>query len=61
MEPRAFVLGKRRIWVARVLECEADHANRRFMVETTDHRRFALRHDLASGEWQLAAARPARS
>jgi hypothetical protein len=58
-EPRAFVLGKRRLWIARVLERHANGASRRYIVSTTDGRRFALRQDCASGDWELAGAMPA--
>jgi hypothetical protein len=58
-EPRSFVLGNRRLWVLRILERKLNAASRHFVVSTTDGRRFALRQDLASGEWQLAGAMPA--
>jgi hypothetical protein len=60
-EPRSFVLGNRRVWVLRVLEQRADGASRHFTVQTVDRRRFVLRQDLASGDWELAGARPATS
>lgn len=53
-EPRSFILGKRRLWVSRVLEHHANTASRRFLVCTDDGRRFALREDIATGEWELA-------
>ena len=59
IEPRSFVLGQRRLWVARVVEEENDALGREFVVVTTDGRRFRLREDRASGAWRLAGARAA--
>ena len=55
-EPRSFVLGQRRLWVARVLERKTDEAGREFVVATTDGRRFVLREDCASSGWKLVGA-----
>jgi len=53
-EPRALYLGSRRLHVLRVLERAGDTLLRCFRVQVTDGRVFALSHDLASGDWQLA-------
>jgi hypothetical protein len=55
-EPRSFLLGQRRLWIARVIEEQSDALGRGFVVATTDGRRFRLREDRASGDWQLAGA-----
>ena len=57
-EPRSFRLGERRLWVLRVLERHSNAVARRFTVRTTDGRKFTLRQDLASGDWELAGVMP---
>jgi hypothetical protein len=54
-EPRAFTLGERRFAVVEVLDRWLDPRHRYFKVKVDDERRFILRHDCASGEWELAA------
>lgn len=54
-EPRAFTLGERRFAVLEILDRWLDPRHRYFKVRTDDERRFILRHDCASGKWELAA------
>lgn len=54
-EPRAFTLGERRFAVVEILDCWLDPRHRYFKVRADDDRRFILRHDSASGEWELEA------
>jgi hypothetical protein len=54
-EPRSFIIGQRRLWVARVLEAKRGVDGRRFVVATTDRRRFLLCEDLSCAAWKLAA------
>jgi hypothetical protein len=54
-EPRAFTLGERRFAVVEILDRWLDPAHRYFKVKADDERRFILRHDSTSGEWELAA------
>jgi hypothetical protein len=54
-EPRAFTLGERRFAVVEILDRWLDPAHRYFKVKVDDGRRFILRHDSASAEWELAA------
>lgn len=54
-EPRAFTLGARRFAVLEILDRWLDPQHRYFKVKTDDGRRFILRHDSRSGEWELAA------
>lgn len=54
-EPRGFTLGQRRFAVVEILDRWLDPAHRYFKVKVDDDRRFILRHDSASGEWELAA------
>jgi hypothetical protein len=54
-EPRSFVLGQRRLWVARVLEERRDADGCQFVVATTDRRRFLLCEDKSCAAWNLAA------
>jgi hypothetical protein len=54
-EPRAFALGERRFEVVEILDRWLDPQHRYFKVKTDDGRRFILRHDSRSGEWELAA------
>jgi hypothetical protein len=53
-EPRAFTLGQRRFEVVQVLDRWLDPAHRYFKVQAEDGRKFILRHDTASGDWELA-------
>jgi len=59
-DPRAFFLGERRLHVTRVLERGAEDSFRNFRVRVADGREFVLRHDLATGDWQLARIDPRR-
>jgi hypothetical protein len=54
-EPRAFTLGETRFAVVEILDRWLDPEHRYFKVAAHDGRRFILRHDSASGEWELAA------
>jgi hypothetical protein len=54
-EPRGFTLGERRFAVVEILDRWIDPRRRYFKVRVDDDRRFILRHDSASGEWELAA------
>jgi hypothetical protein len=54
-EPRGFTLGERRFAVVEILDRWLDPAHRYFKVRVDDGRRFILRHDSASGDWELAA------
>jgi hypothetical protein len=54
-EPRAFTLGETRFAVLEILDRWLDPQHRYFKVKLDDGRRFILRHDSASGDWELAA------
>jgi hypothetical protein len=54
-EPRAFTLGERRFAVLEILDRWLEPRHRHFKVKVDDGRQFILRHDSASGEWELAA------
>jgi hypothetical protein len=54
-EPRAFTLGERRFAVIEILDRWLEPAHRYFKVKVADDRRFILRHDGGSDEWELAA------
>jgi len=54
-EPRAFTLGERRFAVLEILDRWLEPRHRYFKVKVDDGRQFILRHDSASGEWELAA------
>ena len=54
-EPRAFTLGATRIAVLEILDRWLAPEHRYFKVRIEDGRDFVLRHDVASGEWELAA------
>jgi hypothetical protein len=54
-EPRAFTLGQRRFEVVNVTDRWLAPLHRYFKVEADDGRTFILRHDTASGDWELAA------
>lgn len=53
-EPRAFYLGERRFEVLEVLDRWLDPLHRYFKVQADDGRKFILRHDTDSGDWELA-------
>ncbi len=53
-EPRAFQLGERRFSVVEILDRWLDPAHRYFKVLVEDGRKFILRHDTASENWELA-------
>jgi len=53
-EPRAFTLGERRFEVVEILDRWVDPRHRTFKVAVADQRKFLLRHDTGSGEWELA-------
>lgn len=55
-DPHVFHLGQRRLPVVAILEQWAEPPHRYFRVRVEDGRRFLLRHDPASGAWELAAA-----
>ena len=54
-DPRAFILGERRFDALEILDRWLDPSHRYFKVQVDDGRRFILRHDTASGDWELAA------
>jgi len=60
-DPRAFILGERRLHVMRVLERAAEDSQRRFRVRVADGREFVLRQDLEAGNWCLALVHARRS
>jgi hypothetical protein len=53
-EPRAFTLGERRFEVVEILDRWLDPQHRTFKVSVADRRKFLLRQDTGSGEWELA-------
>jgi len=54
-EPRAFTLGETRFEVLEIVDRWLDPRYRHFKVRVPDGRLFVLRHDEASGRWELAA------
>lgn len=54
-EPRAFILGETRFTVLEILDRWLAPDHRYFKVRIDDGRAFVLRHDVASGDWELAA------
>ena len=54
-EPRALMLGERRLEVRELLDRWLDPAHRYFKVRVDDGQVFILRHDEGTGEWELAA------
>ncbi len=54
-EPRAFTLGNRRFTVLALEDRWLHPQHRYFKVLVDDGRRFVLRHDTLSGEWELSA------
>ena len=55
-DPHVFHLGQRRLPVVAVLDQWTEPPHRYFSVRVQDGRRFVLRHDPVTGEWELAAA-----
>ena len=53
-EPRAFTMGERRYQVIAILDRWIAPDHRYFKVEADDGRTLVLRHDSASGDWELA-------
>lgn len=53
-EPRAFTMGERRYAVNEILDRWIAPEHRYFKVQADDGRTLVLRHDTASGEWELA-------
>lgn len=56
-EPRAFVLGERRLEVLSIADRWLAPDHRYFKVAASDGDTYVLRHDVASGEWSLGAFR----
>ncbi len=54
-EPRAFTLGATRFGVTEIVDRWMDPAHRYFKVHADDGRTLVLRHDTATGEWEIAA------
>lgn len=52
-EPRAFQLGARRFEVMAILDRWLDPDRRYFKVQTDDGATYILRHDEASGLWEI--------
>ena len=55
-DPHVFHLGQRRLPVVAVLDDWTEPPHHYFSVRVEDGRRFVLRHDPATGAWELAAA-----
>lgn len=53
-EPRAFTLGERRFEVLEIVDRWLAPEHRYFKVKADDGRMLVLRHDTASGDWELA-------
>ena len=60
-EPLAFSLGERRLTVRAVVDRWFAPTQRWFKVDADDGNVYVLRHDEASGDWELAAYRRAAS
>ena len=56
-EPLAFWLGERRLPVRAVVDRWFAPTQRWFRVEADDGDMYVLRHDEASGDWEIAAYR----
>lgn len=54
-EPRAFTMGERRCTVVDILDRWIAPEHRYFKVQADDGRTLILRHDIASGDWELAS------
>lgn len=55
-DPQVFHLGQRRLPVVAILDEWSEPPHRYFKVRVEDGRCFVLRHDPATGAWELAAA-----
>jgi len=55
-DPHVFHLGQCRLPVVAVLDQWTEAQHRFFKVRVADGRCFVLRHDAATGAWELAAA-----
>ena len=53
-EPRAFTLGATRLAIVAILDRWMAPEHRYFKVKVGDGRTLVLRHDTASGDWELA-------
>jgi hypothetical protein len=53
-EPRSFTLGERRFAILEVLDRWLAPDHRYFKVKAGDGSTYVLRHDTASGKWDLA-------
>jgi hypothetical protein len=58
-EPLAFWLGERRLVVRAVVDRSFAPTQRWFKVDADDGNMYVLRHDEASGDWEIAAYRGA--
>ncbi len=54
-EPRAFTMGEHQYAVVEILDRWIAPDHRYFKVQADDGRAWVLRHDTASGEWDLAS------
>jgi hypothetical protein len=54
-EPSAFMLGARRLDVVEIVDRWVAPDRRYFKVATENGQQMVLRHDTASGQWELAA------
>lgn len=54
-EPVVFWLGRRRLAVRGILDRWFAPARRWYKVDADDGQHYVLRHDEATGEWELAA------
>lgn len=54
-EPRAFVLGERRLEVSEIVDRWMEPERRWFKCRASDGNAYILRYDERSGEWDLAA------
>jgi hypothetical protein len=52
-EPRAFTMGERRCRVVEILDRWIAPDHRYFKVLADDGRKLVLRHETATGEWEL--------
>ncbi len=55
--PRALVIGDRRVAVAEILDRWLAPSHRYFKVRGDDGDLYIVRHDVASGEWELTMFR----
>jgi hypothetical protein len=51
--PRAIVMGERRVEVAAVLDQWLAPSHRYFKVAGDDGHQYIVRHDVATGDWEL--------